>query len=142
MALPNAQDSQPTSPDQGDGRSLLARLEDLGDGIVTADIPVDVRKVLGALVHFIETGSLDPPEAPTPLAEQRAVHESESENLRLQQKIRELEAAQSDAAAPAPAAPVEPAAVPPAAVPPADPAKPAGDAPPAQVVPPVPGSSA
>lgn len=159
MEQPNGHASQPTSPDQGDGRSLLSKLEELGDSIVTADIPVDVRKVLGALVRFVETGSLEPPAAPAPVEEQRFVHEAESENLRLQQRIRELEGTQADAAAPpvatppfeSPAAPVagaqtpgQPLATPAqaaAAVPAEDPAK-QPEQPPATVIPPVPGSVA
>jgi hypothetical protein len=106
---------------------LLADLERLGDKIVSADLPVDARKILGALVHAIEqTGwqiDLKPPEAPTDRAEAQQINEDQAEIARLRTQLAEAQAAQAPPA-PAAAAPEgpEPPASGAAADPPAPPA--------------------
>ena len=85
--------------------SLLKSLEDLGDQIVAADLPVDVRKVLGGLVRYVETGSLEPPAAPLGREETQALSEADAEVARLRDQVAELQAqAQPAAAAPLPEA--------------------------------------
>lgn len=117
-------------------QSLLKQLEDLGDQIVAADLPRDVRKILGGLVHFVETGSLEPPAPPVNTAAAQQINEDQAEIARLQDQVAQLTAAQAGSkAAPEPIAPEAPTPpVPPAGavlpLPPA-PAEPPAPEPPA-----------
>ncbi len=109
--------------------SLLRQLEDLGDSLITADVPVDARKILGAVVHYLETGSLEPVAPPPSAAQVTQVDEAEAENERLKARIAELESPAPPpsvaASVPEPTAPNSPGAGSPAAggpvVPPAEP---------------------
>lgn len=107
-------------------QSLLKQLEDLGDSLVSADLPVDVRKILGALVHYVDTGSLAPVAAPPERETVDASFEQSAENERLRDRIAELEAQASGQTAPTPAgAAVLPEASQPAVDPAAETAPPA-----------------
>lgn len=116
--------------------SLLKQLEDLGDAIVSAEIPADSRKVLGALIYYVETGSLEPPAPPPSREEAQQISEADAEIARLRDQIATM---QAEGVAAAPAAPAEipaedPAAAPaapPAVAPAFPPAPPAPESPPA-----------
>lgn len=82
--------------------SFLADLEQLGDQLISAELPADPRKILGALVHYIEHGSLQPPQRLAPDTV-RQVHEEASEIARLQDRVRQLEGdAKGEGPVPAP----------------------------------------
>lgn len=142
-----ADTTAPTTPEQ----SFLSELVEHGDKLVAADLPSDVRKVLGALVNWVGSGGkFVDPDVFNPAAEQ-ALNEEQAESARLANRIAQLEAQLAAQASPTSA--VESPAVPPAApaVPPAAPAAPAvpvvqapADAAPAETapVPPTPPASA
>lgn len=118
--------------------SLIADLERLGDSLAAADLPADPRVIVGALVHYVETGSLEPVTYETP-AETQATHEEQAEVARLRDQVEQLqaqvEAGQAAPAVPAaavtepqpgaegatpPAAPVGAGVLPPPSAPPAE----------------------
>jgi hypothetical protein len=109
--------------------SLIADLEKLGESLAAADLPHDARKILGALVHYVDTGSLDPVVYNTP-AERQVEHEEQAEIARLRDQVEQLQAAQAaqspSAPAPAPAGGgvLPPPAAAPASPPPSEPAPP------------------
>jgi hypothetical protein len=113
--------------------SLIADLDRLGESLAAADLPSDARKILGALVRYVETGSLDPVTYETP-AESRVEDEKQAEIARLADRVATLEAEQTaqSPSAPAPAAPSPeaPAGAGGVLPPPSAPAEPAPDQPP------------
>lgn len=89
--------------------SLLADLEKLGDGLTGADLPADPRKLLGALIYYVENRTLEPP-APANETQAAELHEERSEIARQRDQIEQLEAQLSAAKAPpTPPAPPVPA---------------------------------
>jgi cytochrome c-type biogenesis protein CcmH/NrfG len=69
-------------------RSLLSSLETLAEGLVAAEVPSDPAKVLAALVYYVETGSLEPPAAPTTPEQAQQISETE----RLEKQVADLQA--------------------------------------------------
>lgn len=121
MASPPAPKSRPTS--------LLADLERLGENLLPGAVPVaqSLPKVIGGIIHFLETGSLEPPVAPIAPAVQSAIEEESAAVSRLSAQVEALttlvtqQQAAAAATAPAPVAPADPtpaAATPPAPTPP------------------------
>ena len=114
---------------------LLQDLTRLGDELIVGELPAahEVQKVLGALVNYIETGTLEAPErAPSAVVAQE-LHEDKAEIARLQAQVRSLQEAQvqppppAPEPTPAPEPPVEPVVqpvTPPAPEPPAEPVPP------------------
>ncbi len=96
----------PAEPTVEKTTSFLTDLVEHGDKLVAADLPTDVRKVLGSLVSWIDAGGkFVEPEVFNPAASQQ-VAEEQAESARLAQRVAELEARLSGTApAPAPATP-------------------------------------
>jgi hypothetical protein len=115
-----AQSSPPRSlADQLKGRNLLAALEDLGDRLTGGELPNDLRKIVGGLVHLVETGSIEPPAPPATRDEVRQLNETEADNARLQSEVATLQAQMAEIVAAQAQAQVNPPAPPEGTAPPA-----------------------
>lgn len=84
------QTTSDTTTEEPKGPALLTRLVDHAEKMVAADLPSDVRKVLGALIHWIDAGGqFVQPDVFNPAASE-AVAQAEANEARLAQENADL----------------------------------------------------